>query len=515
MQDGLNTQLVFGTDVAGMKPGQKVAVGQWAWGYPIHSVKDVPRGIYRVQALLNRYQTFHRGDGHTVSVPPDRGEGQQWNNKPGNFFSKPVWIDYDPRRAGSISLVMDQEIPPAEAPRQTKYVKYERIQSTLLSDFWGAPTYLGAFIVLPEGFDTHPNARYPLVINHGHFPGQYSGFSESPPDPSLKPDYNERFHLAGYNRIQQQYAYQLFKDWTGPDFPRALLVEIQHPTPYYDDSYAVNSANNGPYGDAIMRELVPFLEKKYRGIGEGYARFTYGGSTGGWEAMAVQMFYPDDFNGAFIACPDPIDFRQYTNFNLYEESNAYFPDSRWKRTARPAGRNFLGQISTTVQDANYHELAIATKGRSGGQWDIWQAVFSPAGTDGYPKPIYDKVTGRIDKSVAAYWREHYDLGYILKRDWATLGPKLKGKLHLYAGDMDNFYLNNAVYLVEDFLKSATNPTADAEVDYGDRDEHCWNGDHTRPNAYSRLRYPQMFFPRIIEQIRKRAPANADTLSWRY
>ena len=132
-----------------------------------------------------------------------------------------------------------------------------------------------------------------------------------------------RFHLGGYNRIQQQAAWQLYQDWTGANFPRVLLIEIQHATPYYDDSYAVNSENNGPYGDAIMRELVPEIERRFRGIGQGWARFTYGGSTGGWEAMAVQMFYPDEFNGAWIACPDPIDFRQYTVVNIYEDTNAY------------------------------------------------------------------------------------------------------------------------------------------------------------------------------------------------
>ncbi|MGE3618232.1 MAG: hypothetical protein AB7L66_20345, partial [Gemmatimonadales bacterium] len=383
------------------------------------------------------------------------------------------------------------------------------------TDFWGTPTYLGAHVLLPEGWDTHPNARYPLAIFHGHFPREFGGWRETPPNRDLAPDYSDRFHLAGYNRIQEAAAWQFYQDWTGPNFPRALVIEIQHPTPYYDDSYAVNSANNGPYGDAIMRELVPYLERKYRGIGEGYARITYGGSTGGWEAMAAQVFYPDDFNGAFIACPDPIDFRQYTNFDLYTEKNAYWYPSAWKLTPRPFLRNYLGQLTSTVRDANLVELALASNGRSGGQWDIWQAVFSPAGPDGYPKPIWNKATGEIDSTVAAYWREHYDLSYILRRDWSTLGPKLQGKLHLYAGDMDNYYLNNAVYLVEDFLRSATNPAADAEVTYGDRDEHCWNGDPTRSNAYSRLRYHQMFLPRIIEQMRKRAPANADTLSWRY
>jgi hypothetical protein len=294
-----------------------------------------------------------------------------------------------------------------------------------------------------------------------------------------------------------------------------LLIEIQHPTPYYDDSYAVNSANNGPYGDAIMKELVPYIERKYRGIGQGYARITYGGSTGGWEAMAVQMFYPDDFNGAFIACPDPIDFRRYTNFSIYDESNAYWPDSPWRRVPRGAYRDYEGRLTTTVQDGNYLELALGTKGRSGGQWDIWQAVFSPVGADGYPKPIWNKVTGVIDPAVAQYWKEYYDLSYILRRDWKTLGSKLKGKLHIFVGQMDNYYLNDAVYLTEEVLKGLTDPAADAEVDYGNRDEHCWNGDHTRANAYSRLRYHQMFIPRLMEQIRKNHPANVDTVSWRY
>jgi hypothetical protein len=313
----------------------------------------------------------------------------------------------------------------------------------------------------------------------------------------------------------QEHAHQFYKDWTGPDFPRVLLIEIQHPTPYYDDSYAVNSANNGPYGDAIMRELIPFIEQKYRGIGQGWARFTYGGSTGGWEAMAAQVFYPDEFNGAWIACPDPIDFRAYTLVDLYQDRNAYYLDSKWKKTPRPGHRNWLGEVDATLEEMNHRELALGTKSRSGQQWDIWEAVYSPAGPDGYPKPIWNKVTGEIDTTVAAYWREHYDRSHILRRDWKTLGPKVRGKLKIYVGDMDNYYLNNAVYLIEDFLRTATDPPADAEVAYGDRAEHCWNGDPTRPNATSRLRYHQMFIPRIMDQIRRNHPAGADTVSWRY
>jgi hypothetical protein len=459
-----------------------------------------------------------------VKLPPDQGEGQQWNRKPGNLYSTPKWLVIPPsiRRmpgpgtaASAHTLELDQEIPAIAPPADTKYVRHERIQSKLLSDFWGRPMFLGAHVLLPEGFDSHPNARYPLVIDHGHFPADFEGWRETPPDASLKPDYSERFHLAGYNRIQQEEAYRFYQEWTGPNFPRALLIQIQHPTPYYDDSYAVNSEANGPYGDAIMRELVPYLEQKYRGIGQGYARFAYGGSTGGWEAMAVQLFYPDDFNGVWAACPDPIDFRQYTILNIYEDTNAYWAPSRWKRIERPAHRDYLGNVHTTILQSNQLEDVLATRGRSGGQWDVWQSVYGPVDADGYPKPIWDKRTGKIDHDVARYWRDNYDLGWMLRRDWATLGPKVRGKLHIYVGEADNYFLNNAVYLVEETLTSLTNPSPDAEVDYEPRAEHCWNGDHTRPNAYSRLRYAQMFVPRIMDQIRKNHPTGVDTVSWRY
>jgi hypothetical protein len=514
ISDISETQLIFGRDVDAWAGGRVAVMDGRAEGFPIARLGEVPAGRYRVQALLNRYETFRRADGHVVQLPPDRGEGQQWNRKPGNLYSTPRWITFDPRRRDAFPIDLDQEIPAIPDPPETKYVRHIRIQSKLLSDFWGRPMFLGAHVLLPFGFDEHPGARYPLVIDHGHFPETFEGWRETPPDPDLKPDSSERFRLAGYNRIQQQAAWQFYQDWTGPGFPRVLLVQIQHPTPYYDDSYAVNSENNGPYGDALMRELIPEIERRFRGIGQGWARITYGGSTGGWEAMAGQLFYPDDFNGAFIACPDPIDFRQYTVVNIYTDTNAYWFPSRWKRVPRPGHRDWLGNVSVTLGQMNQLERVLGSHGRSGGQWDIWQAVYGPAGGDGYPRPIWDKRTGKIDPAVAAYWRQHYDLGAILRRDWSTLGPKLRGKLHIFVGEADNYYLNDAVYLVEEFLKRA-DPPADAEVDYEPRAEHCWNGDHTRPNALSRLRYPQMFIPRLVEQVRRNHPAGADTLSWRY
>jgi hypothetical protein len=390
-----------------------------------------------------------------------------------------------------------------------------KIQSQKLSEFWGRPMHLGACVLLPEGFDSHPDARYPLIVNHGHFPATFGGFRETPPDPDLKPEYSERFKWPGYNKTVQEYAHKFYQEWTGPNFPRFVIIEIQHANPYYDDSYAVDSVNLGPYGAAINFELIPYIERTFRCIGQGWARFTYGGSTGGWEALATQIFYPDMYNGCFVACPDPIDFRAYTVVNVYEDKNAYYVDSQWKSTPRPGKRNYLGHLSATLEELNRLELVLGTHSRSGEQWDIWQAVYSPVGPDGYPKPIWDKRTGAIDRSVAEYWREHYDLGHILQRDWKKIGPQLAGKIHIYCGDMDNYYLNNAVYFVEEFLKSTADPPYAGEVDYGDRAEHCWNGDHTLPNAISRLRYHQMYVQRILDRIHKTAPVGADLSSWKY
>jgi len=335
---GAKAQPAFAIDVTDWRPGDTRTVDAASFGFPVRSLGDLPRGRYRVQALLNRYETFHRSDGVTLSVPPDKGEGQHPSIKPGNLYSVAREVTVDPSNSQTLRLTIDQVIAPIPPFQETPYVKYVRIRSDRLSRFWGRDMYLAAFVTLPEGWASHPQTRYPLAINHGHFSLAPDNWRETPPDPNLAPDYSERFSLPGYNRIVQEYSYQLFKDWTGPGFPRFLMVQIQHPTPFYDDSYAVNSANNGPYGDAIQYELIPEIEKRFRGLGEGWARFTFGGSTGGWEAMAVQLFYPDEYNGAWIACPDPIDFRAYTVVNVYSDTNAYWFPAQWKRTPRPGLR---------------------------------------------------------------------------------------------------------------------------------------------------------------------------------
>ena len=375
--------------------------------------------------------------------------------------------------------------------------------------------HLGAHVLLPEGFEQHPDARYPLVIFHGHFPDTFRGFREEPPDPDLEPEFSDRFQIEGYNRIVQQQAHQFYKEWTGPDFPRVLLVEIQHANPYYDDSYAVNSANVGPYGDAITYELIPEIEKRFRGIGAGWSRFVYGGSTGGWEALAVQVFYPDEYNGCFAACPDPIDFRAYTVVNLYEDDNAYFANGPLRPRRPPRAIEIIWGTSTPRWRAR-----ITTS------W-CWARKAAPANSGTFGKPSIRPSAATVIRSRSGTSARARSI-----TKWPSIGAstttcrtscdaigrrwvrKLRGKIHIYCGDMDNYYLNNAVYLTEDFLRQA-DPPFEGEIDYGDRDEHCWNGDHERPNAISRLRYHQMYLPKIVERILKTAPADGDMTSWRY
>ena len=268
----------------------------------------------------------------------------------------------------------------------------------------------------------------------------------------------------------------------------------------------------GPYGDAINHELIPYIEQQFRGIAKGWARGTFGGSTGGWEALATQMFYPDDYNGAWAACPDAVDFRMYEVINIYDEKNAFYNNGDWKKTPHADGRDYYDRLQAVTEEDVHWELVLGTHGRSGDQWNIWQAVYSPVGEDGYPKYIWDPMTGVIDHKVAEYWRDHYDLSHILRRDWAKLGPKLQGKIHVYVGSADTYFLNDAVYYLEDFLKTTS---YGGEVKYGDRAEHCWNGDPTLPNYLSRLYYNTMYVPKMLERMAKTAPPGADLKSWRY
>lgn len=519
------TAQVFGMDVEGWAPGQTVELSGEVHGYPLPDLKALPPGEYTVQALLHRYETFNRADGKTVQLPMDRGEGQQWAQAPGNLLSTPQTIKIgEDRSLLNLEIEIDRQIPPLPPVVETRLLRHVEIESPRLTEFWGRPIKIGARVLLPQGWHERPDARYPLIIYHSHFARELAGWRETPADAELPPVDREGLRREcpnghgtdckkyGYERLVQEASHEFYKQWTG-EFPRVILIQLEHANPYYDDSYAVNSENVGPYGDAITHELIPYIEAEFRGLGA-WARGMYGGSTGGWEALAAQIFYPDEYNGAIGNCPDPVDFRAYVTVDIYDDDNAYFTRGQFRSSPRIGAREADGTLRSTVEQDNRYELALGTRSRSGQQFDIWEAVYSPVGEDGYPRRIFDKQTGQIDRAVAAHWREHYDLGHIVTRDWQRLAPKLRGKLWVNTGDMDNFFLERAVRLFEERV-ARLDPPADATFRYGHGHGHCWSGDPDRPNFESRMTYHARFIPLLVERFLRTAPEGADTTSWRY
>ncbi|MDB5140264.1 MAG: hypothetical protein JWR12_2180 [Mucilaginibacter sp.] len=440
----------FGVDFKNLQPSKEVIVDGSTLGYPVNDLKDIPPGDYFVQAVLSKYTEFKRADGHTLWMHMDQWEGQDWRRSPGNIYSKVQKISINQSADQSIKLQADQVIAPIQVPADTKWVKHIKIKSELLSKFWGQPIYIGATILLPKGYNENPDKHYPTVYEEGHF------------------------SLAAPFGFKENDKNQFYKDWTTDDFPPFIAITLQHPTPYFDDSYAVNTVNNGPYGDAIHKELIPEIEKQFRCIREGYARLLTGGSTGGWESFALQVLYPEFYGGTWSFSPDPLDFHNVEGINVYEDKNAFYKEFEWYKTPTINTRFWAtGDVRLTSQQRITMELVNGTKGRSGGQLDIWSAVFGPIGDDGYFKPLFNKETGVMDISVARYWKENFDMRYYLEKNWTTVGPKLVGKLHVFAGQMDDFFLNFGVYHMEDFLTKTTNPAYNGSFNYGERGGHGW------------------------------------------
>lgn len=454
----------YGVDVDALKPGANAVIDSSTLGYQVESLSQLPAGEYYVQALLNVYTQVHRKDGHKIWVHWDQWEGQQWNRSPGNLVSEVQRVRLDPASGFNIRLSLTKKLPPVVVPPDTEWVKRVKIQSKMLSEFWGRPVYLGATILLPKGFDQNPSQKYPAIYIQGHF-GLNAPFGFT--NQQVPPESEEQ-RKARLARSAREPGQEFSKAWMSDDFPRMAAVTFQHPTPYYDDSYAVNSVNNGPYGDALTQELIPYLEEKFRLIAKPEARVLTGGSTGGWESLALQILHPKFFNGTWSLYPDPVDFRRYQMSNVYEDDNAFeVPAGDWAKVIRPLSRNADGQVTLTMREMSRLEAVLGSNVRSGQQIAAWDAAYGPIGKDGYPRPIWDRLTGKIDREVALYMRDNgYDLRYNLEKNWSKIGPDLVGKIHVYCGDMDNYYLNLAVYQLEDFLKAADSPKAEAVFEYG-------------------------------------------------
>jgi hypothetical protein len=470
---------IFGVDFEQLRPGSTVTIDGATLGYPIEHLGELPPGEYFVQAILNKYTEFKRADGHILWMHMDQWEGQDWRRSPGNIVSEIKKLIVRPGQEDPIKLEVTKILPPIKVPEDTKWVKRVKIQSKILTEFWGQPIYLGATILLPRGYDDHPTVYYPTVYDEGHF--------------SLRPPFRFRPNS------------EFYKEWTSEDFPRFIVVTLQHPSPYFDDSYAVNSANNGPFGDAIHKELIPVIEKRFRCIPQAYARVLTGVSTGGWESFALQVFYPDFYGGTWSNSPDPLDFRNVEGINIYEDGNAFYKQHEWYTVPTMNTRSpRTGEVVLTSKQRNTMELVNGTRGRSGEQLDIWSAVFGPVGEDGYFKPLFNKRTGEIDSTVAQYWKEHYDLRYYLQTHWKEIGSRLVGKLHVISGRMDNFSLNFGAYFMEDFLESTRDPYYAGSFTYGARGGHGWS-------PYSGAQLLRI----MAEHITENAPPGIDTNSWKY
>lgn len=518
----LQTAQAFGFDVDRCAHG--FVVPRRAVGFPVSQLAAVPTGRYFAQVVFQPYAAARPGGRRTIYLPIDRGEGRHWQIAPGNVIGRPRWIELSSHARASVTLIADHVLPtiaqsaPAidrfldgafvdGASNDPRWVRRVTVHSRLLSAFWGRDIKLTAVVLLPPGWAEHPNARYPLVVQQGHFhrgvhlPVQ---FRTAPPPPDL-PEADQVY-------AEQSWAFS--QAWSGGRLPKVLLVSIQHANPYYDDSYAVNSANLGPYGDVIVTELLPAVETELRGIGQPWARAVYGTSTGGWAALASKVFYPRFYNAAWAYCPDAIDFSAFGSVNLYADVNAYRRRGDFADMPVPALRDADGVATISMEQLNRLERVVGEHGRSGRQFDALQAIYSPVGPDGYPRPIWDKATGAIDPVTAIYWRDHYDLSWIMARDWRSLAPDLAGKLHFTAGDLDSNYLELAVHAAEKRLSSLS-PAAGASFEYGPRKGHCYTGLPEKPVAESLLSVSLRVLPEIGQALVNAAPPGPDRFGWRY
>lgn len=497
----------FGQDVVDWRPGQVLTLSPNASGFPYPSLAELPRGRYRLQASFERYEHYHRQDGHALLLPivDPLDSASARPAAPRRWYSPAEDILWDGRQAPRL-LTMSIPVQPRASFVATAWVKSFRIRSQRLSEFWGRDMYLGALVTLPAGYADYPQTRYPLLIRLGGLPLVPTHWRERAPATGLSLDSTE-------GRAQQA-GWENFNYWQAPTTPRMIMVELQHPTPYADSSLAVDSLNNGPYAEAILQELLPALEQAYRIEPSAWARFLFGGGDGGWSALALQLRYPAEFNGAWAACPDPVDFRHFGLIDLQSDHNAFFEEGLHLRLWRAAKRDAQGRTLANLADMGRWEQALADRSRSQEQWDRWEAAFSPLGVDGYPRRIWHRTTGVIDDEAAEHWHQYHDLHGLLLNRAAVDRAALRGKLRIRIGDRDSYFFDNAVRALDTSLRQSA-PELALSVDYGRGVAECWSGRHDLPVATARLRYLQDVVPWAMERVLQTAPAEADTASWRY
>lgn len=395
----------FAVDVVDLKPGATVTVDDGAAGFP-DRLSKLPPGRYRVQAQLD-----HNPDTHHAAF----GEG--------NYYSAVIeW----PLAAtgGTLRLTLDQVVGP-RLFRETEWLKEVVVESRLLSEFHQRPVRQMAAVVLPPGYDRQPERRYPVIYMIPGFGGTHYDAMRNFPNgaPPAVPGETDfiRVALSG----DCKWGHHVFAD----------------------------SATNGPCGTALVTEMIPYIDAHYRTVAEPNARFVTGHSSGGWSSLWLQVSQPDRFGGVWSTAPDPVDFRDWQQVNLYARPplSLYYDE---RGAARPIARRGTTPVLWYASFAKMDDVL----GR-GGQLRSFEAVFSPLGEDGLPRRMWDRRTGRVDPAVADAWSK-YDICHKLEREWSELGPKLRGKLHIYTGALDTFYLDGAVRKLAEAMKQLG---GDAEI----------------------------------------------------
>lgn len=443
---------VFGKTFYSLSAGDVITISsldEEVLGFPF-TLSELPEEDLNVQAFFIVYTEFNRTDLPTIWGMADHGGGGDFTSNPYNLYSD-VQMETIDMTSGVIELSLTNEIPlgyeleEGEVDQLGNYedtdnVKYVKIKSELLSEFWGCDMYLGANVLLPTDYDSAN--EYVTLYYQGHWPGGTAPLS-----------------YGGTSATATAFT----EYWDSDESPNMVVITFRDANMFYDTSYSVDSASMGPYGEAIITELIPYLEEEFNLIDESWARLLSGGSTGGWESLAMQIFYPDFFGGTWSLCPDSVDFNHYQVVNLYEADNAYSytTSSGWLEVEYPGSVSLDGTVRYMMVDENMYEAAVGgLEAVSLGQWAVWETVYGPVDDDGYPARVWDPITGEIDKDVVEYWKENYDLNYYLQENWSEIGYDLVGKIHIRGGDMDAYYLNHAQYLMGDFLESTTEPYYD-------------------------------------------------------
>jgi enterochelin esterase-like enzyme len=424
---------IFATNIKDWDPGNTISMNSNT-DYirtPEFDLENIPEGTYYLQILWDQ----------------DRIESRP--NAPGNLYSTVEKTELTKDLSINVAL---SKVVASRGFIDHDFVKLVEIESKFLSDWWDKPITLKASVLLPSGYFENPSKQYPVRYNIAGYGGRYTRVSLL-----IKRD-------------------SVFNNWWfSGEAPQIINVFLDGEGPF-GDSYQLDSENNGPYGEALTKELIPFIEKEFRGIGTPDSRFLDGCSTGGWVSLALQIFYPEFFNGAWSYSPDAIDFENFQLINIYKDENAFI--NEWGNE-RPVMRDITGDPMLTMKDFAQYENVLGysnTYVTSGGQFGAHAALYSPKGENGLPVPLFDPETGAIDHDVAEHWKK-YDLKMIVEENWDEFGPKLQGKIWIWMGDMDNFILNPATRAFNEFLKYTENPKSDAEIIFSPMQGHCWQFNH--------------------------------------